>query len=113
VDDGAIAAVDTVVLVQPRHPRQIAQHVDLIPLGHSGCRPLIATSFAQIFSLYTSFLHVSFQQQYFLTLQHSGQFLIGNGGMRVSALFHSGLANEESRVSALVRKSVRTIDPAS
>jgi hypothetical protein len=30
--------------------------------------------------------------------------------MRVSALFHSGLANEESRVSALVRKSVRTID---
>jgi hypothetical protein len=31
--------------------------------------------------------------------------------MRVSALFHSGLANEESRVSALVRKSVRTIVP--
>jgi hypothetical protein len=30
--------------------------------------------------------------------------------MRVSALLHSGLANEESRVSALVRKSVRTID---
>jgi hypothetical protein len=41
--------------------------------------------------------------------QHSGQFLIGNGGMQVSALFPSGLANEESRVSALVRKSVRTI----
>jgi hypothetical protein len=31
--------------------------------------------------------------------------------MPVSALFHSSLANEESRVSALVRKSVRTIDP--
>jgi hypothetical protein len=42
-------------------------------------------------------------------MQHSGQFLIGNGGMRVSALFHSGLANEESRVSALAWKSVRTI----
>jgi len=41
--------------------------------------------------------------------QHSGQFLIGNGGMRVSALFYSGLANEESRVSALAWKSVRTI----
>jgi hypothetical protein len=30
--------------------------------------------------------------------------------MPVSALFHSSLANEESRVSALVRKSVRTIE---
>jgi hypothetical protein len=29
--------------------------------------------------------------------------------MPVSALFHGGLANEESRVSALVRESVRTI----
>jgi hypothetical protein len=42
--------------------------------------------------------------------QYPGQFLIGNGGVRVSAIFHSGLANEESRVLALVRKSVRTID---
>jgi hypothetical protein len=41
--------------------------------------------------------------------QHSGQFLIDNGEVRVSALFYSGLSNEESRVSALVRKSVRTI----
>jgi len=31
--------------------------------------------------------------------------------MRVSALFHGGLVNEKPRVSALARKSVRTIDP--
>ena len=30
--------------------------------------------------------------------------------MRVSALFHSSSVNEKSRVSALVQKSVRTID---
>jgi len=35
--------------------------------------------------------------------------LMGNGGMRVSAPFHSGLDNEESRVAALVRKSVWAI----
>ena|GEM_PF-5858150 len=45
-----------------------------------------------------------------IKVQHSRQFLIGNGGMRVSALFYSGLADEESRVSALVRKSIRTIE---
>ncbi len=41
--------------------------------------------------------------------QHSGQFFNGNGRMRVLALFYSSLAHEKSRVSALARKSVRTI----
>jgi len=33
--------------------------------------------------------------------QHSGQFLMANGRMRVSGLFRSGLTNEKSRVLAL------------
>ena len=41
--------------------------------------------------------------------QHPGQFLVDNVGMRFSGLFRSSLANEESRVLALVWKSVRTI----
>jgi len=32
-----------------------------------------------------------------------------NGRMRVSDFFHSGLANEKSRASALAQKNVRTI----
>jgi hypothetical protein len=42
-------------------------------------------------------------------VQHSGQFLTGNGRMRVSAFFRSTVVNEKSRVSALDRKSVWTI----
>jgi transposase, IS30 family len=41
--------------------------------------------------------------------QHSGQFLMANGRMRVSGFFRSGLVNEKLRVSALDQKSVRTI----
>lgn len=42
-------------------------------------------------------------------VQHSGQFLSANGRMRVPGLFRSDLGNEKSRVSALGKKSVRTI----
>jgi len=40
--------------------------------------------------------------------QHSGQFLMVNGKVRVSDISPSDLANEKLRVSALAQKSVRT-----